>query len=144
MILFGVVLVALYLLLDTDRYRARPPRLAQANVRIVVNHAVPLDRDGLLQHHSIDWRHDETGQVNQREMFVIDGRIGWVGGAGIDDHFASGGYHDVFDASPATDKQLVTLEAAGHYLTPVPGSTKPDPRERLIDLLVPWLRERLP
>ncbi|MGD9891615.1 MAG: alpha/beta hydrolase, partial [Dehalococcoidia bacterium] len=51
---------------------------------------------------------------------------------------------DVFDASPATDKQLVALEEAGHYLTPVPGSTRPDPRERLIDLLVPWLRERLP
>ncbi|MGE3594059.1 MAG: alpha/beta hydrolase [Dehalococcoidia bacterium] len=51
---------------------------------------------------------------------------------------------DVFDASPATDKQLVALEEAGLYLTPVPGSTRPDPRERLIDLLVPWLRERLP
>jgi hypothetical protein len=51
---------------------------------------------------------------------------------------------EVFDASPASDKQLVALEESGHYLTPLPGSTMPGPRERLIDLLVPWLRARLP
>lgn len=51
---------------------------------------------------------------------------------------------EVLDASPAMDKQLVEMEEAGHYLTPTPGSTMPDPRQRLIDLLVPWLRARLP
>lgn len=50
---------------------------------------------------------------------------------------------DVIDASPAADKQLVELEEAGHYLTPTPGSAMPDPRRRLIDVLVPWLRARL-
>jgi hypothetical protein len=50
----------------------------------------------------------------------------------------------VFDASPAADKQFVALEESGHYLNPLPGSTLPDPRGRLIDLLVPWLRDRVP
>jgi hypothetical protein len=49
----------------------------------------------------------------------------------------------IFDAAAAADKQFVSLERAGHYLTPVPGSTGPDPREQLIDILVPWLRARL-
>jgi hypothetical protein len=50
----------------------------------------------------------------------------------------------IFDAAAATDKQFVSLEAAGHYLNALPGSVGPDPRERLIDVLVPWLRARMP
>src|SRR5262249_42950466 len=50
----------------------------------------------------------------------------------------------IFDAVAADDKQFVSLERAGHYLTPVPGNTGPDPRGQLIDILVPWLRARLP
>jgi cardiolipin synthase len=29
-------------------------------------------------------------------MTVVDGRIGWVGGAGIEDHFGDGRFHDLF------------------------------------------------
>lgn len=50
---------------------------------------------------------------------------------------------EVIAASSAPDKQLMELEEAGHYLTPTPGSTLPDPRARLIDVLAPWLRARL-
>ena len=49
-----------------------------------------------------------------------------------------------FAAAAAPDKQFVALEEAGHYLTPTAGSTLPDPRDRLIDIIVPWLRARLP
>jgi pimeloyl-ACP methyl ester carboxylesterase len=49
-----------------------------------------------------------------------------------------------FAAAAASDKQFVALEEAGHYLTPTAGSTLPDPRQRLIDIIVPWLRARLP
>jgi pimeloyl-ACP methyl ester carboxylesterase len=49
-----------------------------------------------------------------------------------------------FAAAAAPDKQFVALEQAGHYLTPTAGSTLPDPRARLIDVIVPWLRARLP
>ena len=51
---------------------------------------------------------------------------------------------EVFEASPSTDKQFVELEESGHYLNSTPGSTMPDPRERLIKLLVPWLSARFP
>ena len=31
------------------------------------------------------------GRIDHRKVFVIDGRVGWVGGAGIEDHFADPG-----------------------------------------------------
>jgi cardiolipin synthase len=101
-------------------------QLAQANVQIVVNHAIPLDRDGLIPGQSIDWRHDELGQVDHRKMFVIDGRIGWVGGAGIEDHFANGEYHDVFvrvEGDVVRQMQAVFLTSFRAYGGPLPSES---------------------
>jgi cardiolipin synthase len=36
------------------------------------------------------------GRIDHRKLFVIDGRVGWVGGAGIEDHFEDGRFHDLF------------------------------------------------
>jgi cardiolipin synthase len=36
------------------------------------------------------------GRIDHRKQFVIDGRVAWVGGAGIEDHFADGRFHDLF------------------------------------------------
>jgi cardiolipin synthase len=36
------------------------------------------------------------GRIDHRKLFVVDGRVGWVGGAGIEDHFADGRFHDLF------------------------------------------------
>jgi cardiolipin synthase len=36
------------------------------------------------------------GRIDHRKLFVIDGRVAWVGGAGIEDHFADGRFHDLF------------------------------------------------
>jgi cardiolipin synthase A/B len=36
------------------------------------------------------------GRIDHRKQFVIDGRVGWVGGAGIEDHFNDGRFHDLF------------------------------------------------
>ena len=36
------------------------------------------------------------GRIDHRKQFVIDGRVGWVGGAGIEDHFDDGRFHDLF------------------------------------------------
>jgi cardiolipin synthase len=71
-------------------------RLAQAGAQIVVNDLFPLDRDGLFPaHRSIDWRHDELGRADHRKLYVIDGTIAWTGGAGLEDHFENGEFHDV-------------------------------------------------
>jgi cardiolipin synthase len=70
--------------------------LADAGAQIVVNDVFPLDRDGLFpdgQH--VDWRQDEVGRADHRKLYVIDGDVAWTGGAGIEDHFQNGGFHDV-------------------------------------------------
>jgi len=52
---------------------------------------------------------------------------------------------EILEKSGAVDKSLVTLEWADHYLNPVgeEGRRLPDPRERLLDLIVPWIEERI-
>jgi cardiolipin synthase len=70
--------------------------LSAAGAQIVVNDLFPLDRDGLYpddQH--LDWRQDEVGRADHRKLYVIDGAVSWIGGAGIEDHFRNGGFHDV-------------------------------------------------
>jgi cardiolipin synthase len=71
-------------------------RLAAAGARIVVNDVLPPDRDGLFPDgRHVDWRHDELGRSDHRKLYVIDGRVAWTGGAGLEDHFNDGRFHDV-------------------------------------------------
>jgi cardiolipin synthase len=42
------------------------------------------------------WGVSQLGHIDHRKLVVIDGRIGWVGGAGIEDHFDDGRFHDLF------------------------------------------------
>ena len=39
-------------------------------------------------------------QFDHRKFFVIDGRVGWIGGAGIEDHFDDGRFTTSSSASP--------------------------------------------
>jgi pimeloyl-ACP methyl ester carboxylesterase len=52
---------------------------------------------------------------------------------------------ELLDKSGAADKSLVELPWSDHYLNPVGagGRSLADPRERLIELIVPWIEERL-
>jgi cardiolipin synthase A/B len=71
-------------------------RLASAGAQIVVNDALPLDRDGLFpRERRLRWPRHEVARVDHRKLFVVDGAIGWTGGAGLEDHFENGGFHDV-------------------------------------------------
>jgi cardiolipin synthase A/B len=70
--------------------------LGAVGAQIVVNDLFPPDRDGLFPHgQRIDWRQDEVGRADHRKLYVIDGATAWTGGAGIEDHFENGGFHDV-------------------------------------------------
>ncbi len=70
--------------------------LAAAGAQIVVNDVFPVDRDGLYpDHRQLDWRQDEVGRSDHRKLYVIDGAVAWTGGAGLEDHFEDGGFHDV-------------------------------------------------
>ena len=71
-------------------------RLAAAGAQIVVNDTLPVDEDGLYaDQRAFDWRQDEVGQADHRKLYVIDGTVAWTGGAGIEDHFDDGSFHDV-------------------------------------------------
>jgi cardiolipin synthase len=58
------------------------------------------------------WNLGQLGHVDHRKVVVVDGRIGWVGGAGIEDHFHDGRFHDLFVrliGDVASQLQLVFL-----------------------------------
>jgi len=52
---------------------------------------------------------------------------------------------EILEKSAAADKQLQVLPWADHYLYPVgeEGAKLRDPRERIIEMIVPWMEERL-
>jgi cardiolipin synthase len=87
-----------------DRYGSRPYKeaqemfrqLAAAGAQIVVNDVFPVDQDGLYpDDRHTDWHQDEVGRADHRKLFVLDGKVLWTGGAGLEDHFETGGFHDV-------------------------------------------------
>ena len=45
---------------------------------------------------SLKWNLSGLGHIDHRKVVLVDGRIGWVGGAGIEDHFQDGRFHDLF------------------------------------------------
>ena len=79
-----------------DKSEAIFEELTAAGVEVVVNDIFPIDRDGLLGDRSFDPWQDEVGNADHRKMLVIDGKIGWIGGAGFEDHFYGGSYHDAY------------------------------------------------
>jgi cardiolipin synthase len=72
--------------------------LAAAGVTVCVVRAMklrvrsgPIDGGGAMR-----WNVHGLGHFDHRKLLVVDGRVGWVGGAGIEDHFQDGRFHDVF------------------------------------------------
>jgi cardiolipin synthase len=100
--------------------------LAEAGAQIVVNDTLPLDRDGLYpdaQH--LDWSQDEVGRADHRKLYVVDGAIAWTGGAGIEDHFENGGFHDVMVRVTGA----VVRQAQAAFLTSFRGHGGPLPAD---------------
>jgi cardiolipin synthase len=94
--------------------RALYERLLEAGVEVCVVRATqPRVPAGTLGHNgSMRWNLGALGHVDHRKVVVVDGRVGWVGGAGIEDHFRDGRFHDLFVrvAGPvAAQLQLVFL-----------------------------------
>ncbi len=100
--------------------------LAEAGAQIVVNDVFPLDRDGLYPDgQRIDLRQDEVGRADHRKLYVIDGAVAWTGGAGIEDHFENGGFHDVMVRVTGD----VVRQAQAAFLTSFHGHGGPLPSE---------------
>src|SRR4051794_27378522 len=76
--------------------RAMFTALARAGAEIVVNDVVPPARTGLFpDHQHISWGRNGLGRADHRKLYFIDGAVAWTGGAGIEDHFGDGRFHDV-------------------------------------------------
>jgi cardiolipin synthase len=69
--------------------------LTAGGVQVTTNLGAFLDLDGLLGQRRPDWRFDDLGHFDHRKLVVIDGAIAYVGGPGIEDHFADDRFHDV-------------------------------------------------
>jgi cardiolipin synthase len=73
-------------------------RLAGAGVEVFVNHPfaprVPVGPLGCVRGRR--WNLRSLLAVDHRKAIIIDGRVGWVGTAGIEDRFEDGSYHDLF------------------------------------------------
>ena len=68
--------------------------MVAGGVQVVANQGAFLDLDGLLQERKVDWRFDDFGHFDHRKVIVIDGRVAYVGGPGIEDHYTTG-THDL-------------------------------------------------
>ncbi len=78
--------------------RALYERLTAAGIEVCVVRATkprapvgPLGRDSATR-----WNLAALGHIDHRKVVIVDGRIGWIGGAGIEDHFQDGRFHDLF------------------------------------------------
>ena len=72
--------------------------LVEGGVEVVVTRATkPRASAGPLGSSTpVRWNLRALGHIDHRKAVVVDGRIGWVGGAGIEDHFEDGRFHDLF------------------------------------------------
>jgi len=64
------------------------------------------------------WNFDRLGHIDHRKLVVVDGHVGWVGGAGIEDHFHDGRFHDLFlrVAGPVTSQLQLVFVATFRWL----------------------------
>jgi cardiolipin synthase A/B len=63
----------------------------------VVRATKPRSPNGLLGGDGeLRWNLAGLGHIDHRKVVLVDGRTGWVGGAGIEDHFQDGRFHDLF------------------------------------------------
>jgi cardiolipin synthase len=103
-------------------------RLTQAGAEVCVVRATkPRARRGVLgTGGGAHWNLRALGHIDHRKVVVVDGRIGWVGGAGIEDHFADGRFHDLFlrvTGPVVAQLQLVFLAGFRWLGGEVPAST---------------------
>ena len=73
-------------------------RLTEAGIQVCVTRATQprVPRGPLGGGGPTGWNLGGLGHIDHRKVVIVDGRIGWVGGAGIEDHFENGAFHDLF------------------------------------------------
>ncbi len=70
--------------------------LVDGGVQVVQNRAMYPDVRGVMgPGASLGWRRENVLHFDHRKFMVVDGRIGWLGGTGIEDHFNDERFTDV-------------------------------------------------
>lgn len=70
--------------------------LAEAGVETMFHDLFPPDRRGPVGNRHMTRRLRQTGRVEHRKLILVDGRVAYMGGAGLEDHFFDGRFHDVY------------------------------------------------
>src|SRR6478752_1845972 len=70
-------------------------RLREAGVEVVANDGVVVLRSGPLGGRSFRLHAEDLLHFDHRKMAVFDGRVGYVGGSGIEDHYNDERFYDV-------------------------------------------------
>jgi len=91
--------------------------LREAGIAIVANDGILPDRDGLLGARRFDWRLDDFGHFDHRKMMIVDGRVAYVGGSGIEDHYNDERFYDVMCrvSGPVVAQLQLTFFASWRY-----------------------------
>jgi cardiolipin synthase len=100
--------------------------MVAGGVQVVANQGAFLDLDGLLGERKVDWRFDDLGHFDHRKVVVVDGRIGYVGGPGIEDHYYDERFHDVMlrvEGPVVAQLQAVFLLSWHYQGGPLPATT---------------------
>jgi cardiolipin synthase len=70
--------------------------LVAAGIPIVMNKGMMPDTAGLLGSDAPKrWPMEDMGHFDHRKMLIVDGRVAFVGGTGIEDHFNDERFYDV-------------------------------------------------
>ncbi len=70
--------------------------LVEGGVQVVQNRGMFPDVRGPLRPGApVGWRRENVLHFDHRKFMVVDGRIGWLGGTGIEDHFNDERFTDV-------------------------------------------------
>ncbi len=105
-------------------YRKFWAPMVEAGVQVTSNQGLFLDLDGLVGGElRLDPRFDDFGHFLHEKAFVVDGRVGWVGGMGIEDHFNDGEFSDVmlrFEGAAVGQLQTIILGTFRHQGGPLP------------------------
>ena len=70
--------------------------LAASGVETMFHDLVPPDRRGPVGSRRMTASLRQTGRVEHRKLILVDGAVAYMGGAGLEDHFFDGRFHDVY------------------------------------------------
>ena len=98
-------------------------RLLAAGIEIVAHDGIAVLRSGDLAARSFQRHGEDLLHFDHRKMVVVDGRVGYVGGSGIEDHYNDERFYDVMcrvEGPIVTQLQSVFLLSWRHHDGPAP------------------------